>query len=133
MALERACIDVGSTRLMTNDLSNMDTIVAQCMRAILLEKGRMMVGARCNASRVIAVVHDDEHGDDEDRNGVRDQGLTNDVVVDVEEEDSSRSSSSSSDGTREHLFESYRRRAQSIEREVRLIDMMIRCSNSSSG
>ncbi len=115
MALERACIDGGSTRLIAKDLLTINTIVVQCMRAAADDKA----SGRDNGG-------DDDDGDHGDGD-VRDRGLTN-AVDGVEDSSCSSSSSSSSsssrsnssrDGTRECLFESFRKRAQSIESEVR--------------
>ncbi len=120
MALERACIDGGSTRLIAKDLLTINTTVVQCMRAAADDKA----SGRDNGGDD----DDGDHGDGDDHDVVRDRGLTN-AVDGVEDSSSSNNSSSSNssgsgssssrDGTRKCLFESLRKRAQSIESEVR--------------
>lgn len=106
MALERACIDGGSTRLIAKDLLTINATVVQCMRAA--DDDEASGRDKCGGD------DDGDHGDGDDHDGVRDRGLTN-AVDGVEDS----SSSSSRDGTRKCLFESFRKRAQSIESEVR--------------
>jgi len=123
MTLEQACFDTGSTRLVGKDLLTMNTIVARCMRTALKDRAILTTARNSPLHRVMIIDkentdrgndNDHEHRDGKSDEAIRDEAIRDEAV----RGDDVTDVVNSNDTLRGHLFKSFRKRADSIEREV---------------